>query len=62
MPKKKDENELAKSVIDDIIAETESDDWDKKKPQKKSTAKNSTNQKSNKSNSTSTGPTLIKQS
>jgi len=29
MAKKKDENELAKSIIDDIIAETESDDWNK---------------------------------
>jgi len=29
MPKKKDENELAKSLIDDIIAETESEDWNK---------------------------------
>jgi hypothetical protein len=29
MPKTKDENELAKSLIDDIIAETESEDWDK---------------------------------
>ncbi len=29
MPKRKDENELAKSLIDDIIAETESEDWDK---------------------------------
>lgn len=40
MPKKKDENELAKSIIDDIIAETESEDWNKpkKKPQKKSAA------------------------
>ena len=27
MPKKKDENELAKSIIDDIIEETESDDF-----------------------------------
>lgn len=34
MPKrssKKDENQLAKSVIDQIIAETESEDFDKKK-------------------------------
>lgn len=31
MPKRKDENELAKSLIDDIIAETESEDWDKEK-------------------------------
>ena len=29
MPKRKDENELAKLVIDDIIAETESEDWNK---------------------------------
>ncbi len=29
MPKRKDENELAKSLIDDIIAETESEDWNK---------------------------------
>jgi hypothetical protein len=29
MAKKKDENELAKSLIDDIIAETESEDWNK---------------------------------
>ncbi len=31
MPKRKDENELAKSLIDDIIAETESEDWNKEK-------------------------------
>lgn len=31
MAKRKDENELAKSLIDDIIAETESEDWDKPK-------------------------------
>ncbi len=31
MPKGKDENQLAKSVIDDIIEETESEDWDKEK-------------------------------
>lgn len=30
MPKK-DENQLAKSIIDDIIAETESEDWNKEK-------------------------------
>ncbi len=29
MPKGKDENQLAKSIIDDIIAETESEDWNK---------------------------------
>jgi hypothetical protein len=29
MAKRKDENELAKSLIDDIIAETESEDWNK---------------------------------
>jgi hypothetical protein len=29
MAKRKDENELAKSVIDDIVAETESEDWNK---------------------------------
>ncbi len=29
MQKKKDENQLAKSVIDDIIEETESEDWNK---------------------------------
>lgn len=29
MPKRKDENELAKSIIDDIIEETESEDWNK---------------------------------
>ncbi|MDQ3714399.1 MAG: histone H1 [Acidobacteriota bacterium] len=31
MPKRKDENELAKSIIDDIIEETESEDWNKPK-------------------------------
>lgn len=37
MPKRsstKDENELAKSIVDQIIAETESEDFDKEKPQK----------------------------
>jgi hypothetical protein len=34
MPKRKDENELAKSIIDDIIAETESEDWNKPKSEK----------------------------
>jgi len=29
MPKGKDENQLAKSIIDDIIEETESADWNK---------------------------------
>ncbi len=29
MVKRKDENELAKSVLDDIIAETESEEWNK---------------------------------
>lgn len=29
MAKRKDENELAKSLIDDIIAETESENWNK---------------------------------
>lgn len=32
MAKRKDENQLAKSIIDDIIEETESEDWNK--PQK----------------------------
>lgn len=40
MPKRKDANELAKSLIDDIIAETESEDWDK--PEKKSQKKSAT--------------------
>ena len=39
MPKRKDENELAKSLIDDIIAETESEDWDKKSGIKKAAPK-----------------------
>ncbi len=30
----KDENELAKSIIDDIIAETESENWEETKIQK----------------------------
>lgn len=30
----KDENILAKSVIDDIIEETESDEWEKEPPKK----------------------------
>jgi len=36
MPRRssKDENELAKSIVDQIIAETESEDFDKEKPQK----------------------------
>ena len=36
MPRRssKDENELAKSIVDQIIAETESDDFGKEKPQK----------------------------
>ena len=36
MPKRssKDENELAKSIVDQIIAETESEDFNKEKPQK----------------------------
>ena len=36
MPKRssKDENELAKSIVDQIIAETESEDFDKEKQQK----------------------------
>ena len=34
MPTKKDANQLAKSIIDEIIEETESEDWDKEKPQK----------------------------
>ncbi len=47
MPKKKDENELAKSIIDDIIAETESEDWNKeKKPQRKPAAKSKKNKSS----------------
>lgn len=29
MPTKKDANQLAKSIIDDIIEETESEDWNK---------------------------------
>lgn len=29
MPTKKDANQLAKSIIDDIIEETENEDWDK---------------------------------
>ena len=45
MPKRKDENELAKSLIDDIIAETESEDWNKEKPQKKSAALSNLNDK-----------------
>ncbi len=54
MAKRKDENELAKSLIDDIIEETESEDWNKKKPQKKSAAqskdpKNQPSRSSNKS-------------
>jgi hypothetical protein len=39
MPKKKDENELAKSIIDDIIEETESEDWNKNKKIKKAVSK-----------------------
>lgn len=36
MPRRssKDENELAKSIIDEIIVETESEDFGKEKPQK----------------------------
>jgi len=36
--KPKDEIELAKSIFDEIIEETESEDWQNKKPQKKSAA------------------------
>lgn len=39
MPKKKDENELAKSIIDDIIEETESEDWNKTVKIKKAASK-----------------------
>ncbi len=50
--KQKDEIELAKSIFDEIVAETESEDWNKeKKPKKKSSA-------SNKSNSTKTAPKI----
>lgn len=35
---KQDEIELAKSVFDEIVEETESKDWGKEKPQKKSAA------------------------
>jgi hypothetical protein len=31
MPKRKDEIELAKSIFDEIVEETESEDWDKPK-------------------------------
>jgi len=34
MNKKKDENQLAKSIIDDIIEETESEDWEETESQK----------------------------
>lgn len=36
MPRRssKDENQLAKSIIDEIIAETETENFDKEKPQK----------------------------
>ena len=36
MPRRssKDENELAKSIVDQIIAETESEDFNKEQPQK----------------------------
>lgn len=51
MAKRKDENELAKSLIDDIIAETESEDWNKenkkaasKTPPKKKVEKTSATQ------------------
>lgn len=44
MPKKpnsrKDEIELAKSIFDEIVEETESEDWNKEKPQKKPAANN----------------------
>ncbi len=48
MAKRKDENELAKSLIDDIIAETESEDWNKEKKRtpKQSAPKNSKSKKS----------------
>jgi len=53
MPKKpnsrKDEIELAKSIFDEIVEETESEDWDKEKPQKKSAAKDLDNRKNGKS-------------
>lgn len=42
MPKKtnaqKDEIELAKSIFDEIVAETESEDWNKEKPKTKKAA------------------------
>lgn len=44
-----DEIELAKSIFDEIVEETESEDWNKKKkPKKKSVAKkqNNTSEKS----------------
>ena len=40
MPKRKDENELAKSLIDDIIEETESEDWNKPKQNKSRQSEN----------------------
>lgn len=44
-----DEVELAKSIFDEIVEETESEDWNKpkkEKPQKKSTAQSKNDKKS----------------
>ena len=44
-PKKKAESEdkdevtMARSIVDEIIKETESEDWDRKRPQENPTAK-----------------------
>lgn len=46
--KSKDVIELAKSVFDEIVEETESEDWNEEKPQKKSAADVKKNKTSNK--------------
>lgn len=51
--KHKDENELAKSILDDIIEETESEDWNKP-VNKKGRAKKESTSKDSKRKETST--------
>ncbi len=60
--KKKDENQIAKSIVDDIIGETESEDWDKINHSQDSSKVESSGKPSNNGNGVCLGKTRLKNS
>lgn len=59
---RQDEIELAKSIFDEIVAETESDDWDKENRFQESSNVESSGKPSNNGNGVCLGKTRLKKS